>query len=585
MDSEGKHTGVLKGVKMKGVKSPSKLNPMWTLTSGSSFKDTTQKGDQVWLNEDDVPLYLLKDFEEQLRKLYPSKLSKSARGRKGKRQNLRLSKTDRLSMLLQKHIQLDDNNDSSSWKCASCKSVIFARQLVQCQKCCVTFHKECVEASSQVDSFTCSRCLIPRKNKRGRKPKSISLSQNTNLYSSKVSQANRKGKVEDLKPISEMPKDQGSTNLNSVGLVHVQRKKRTSNLYVHKNGILWRKVKPEADLLTFRRDKIVLVGQHGTDHLRGPICCLCSQPYNPAFMYIGCEFCKEWFHADGFGVSEEKLLLLAGFKCYKCRKKGPPECPYVGRKDSDHSYLFSQVSSDHVKAMTGDDRQLVGNIDLDPCVIANITIPVSEEVDELAVAPSIDFLVQEGFTTGWKPDTEVPLTTIDLVKTHNIVPVPDFDWASLQNEFFSPDADASECNNVQVCEQSGMQTNSYDTSEHERAQPNFQAGGPANYLPQLPCRGPLSFLELLSSEDDMVENVPFTEMDFNLNWPSDVSINEHISSAVLNDNGNLQPGILMSQDAESMDIFDRSLKSGHATEEGGLFGLICESTTANCEIG
>lgn len=35
----------------------------------------------------------------------------------------------------------------------------------------------------------------------------------------------------------------------------------------------------------------------------------------------------DWFHGDAFGLTSERLDILIGFKCHKCRSRNHPVCP------------------------------------------------------------------------------------------------------------------------------------------------------------------------------------------------------------------------------------------------------------------
>ncbi|KAK4786056.1 hypothetical protein SAY86_002745 [Trapa natans] len=43
--------------------------------------------------------------------------------------------------------------------------------------------------------------------------------------------------------------------------------------------------------------------------------------------YIACETCSEWYHGEAFGLDNEKMQQIMGFKCHVCCEKNPPICP------------------------------------------------------------------------------------------------------------------------------------------------------------------------------------------------------------------------------------------------------------------
>lgn len=92
-------------------------------------------------------------------------------------------------------------------------------------------------------------------------------------------------------------------------------------------GLIWKK-KNTDDGSDFRLKNILLGGnRHGVDTPR-PDCYLCHNPYNQDLMYIHCETCQNWYHADALQLEESKLSDLIGFKCCRCRRIKSPICPY-----------------------------------------------------------------------------------------------------------------------------------------------------------------------------------------------------------------------------------------------------------------
>ncbi|OMO90278.1 Zinc finger, PHD-type [Corchorus olitorius] len=93
-------------------------------------------------------------------------------------------------------------------------------------------------------------------------------------------------------------------------------------------GVIWRKKHSDEIGIDFRRANIL--GRGGSDnHLLRPICQLCEKPYNSDLMYIHCETCKKWYHAEAVELDESRISDLVGFKCCKCRRIRGPECPYM----------------------------------------------------------------------------------------------------------------------------------------------------------------------------------------------------------------------------------------------------------------
>ncbi|KAL0418283.1 UNVERIFIED_CONTAM: DDT domain-containing protein PTM [Sesamum radiatum] len=93
-------------------------------------------------------------------------------------------------------------------------------------------------------------------------------------------------------------------------------------------GLIWRKKNYEDTGMDFRLKNILLRGNLDRD-LPEPLCRLCNQPYNAELIYIRCETCQYWFHADSVELDESKILFLVGFRCCKCRRIKSPVCPYL----------------------------------------------------------------------------------------------------------------------------------------------------------------------------------------------------------------------------------------------------------------
>ncbi|ESW22110.1 hypothetical protein PHAVU_005G128100 [Phaseolus vulgaris] len=97
-------------------------------------------------------------------------------------------------------------------------------------------------------------------------------------------------------------------------------------------GIIWKKKNNEDTGFDFRLKNILLKGGSGLPQLE-PVCRLCQKPYKSDLMYICCETCKHWYHAEAVELEESKLFDVLGFKCCKCRRIKSPLCPF-----SDLSY-------------------------------------------------------------------------------------------------------------------------------------------------------------------------------------------------------------------------------------------------------
>ncbi|RDY08013.1 DDT domain-containing protein PTM, partial [Mucuna pruriens] len=109
-------------------------------------------------------------------------------------------------------------------------------------------------------------------------------------------------------------------------------------------GIIWKKKNNEDTGFDFRLKNILLKGGSGMPQLE-PVCRLCHKSYRSDLMYICCETCKNWYHAEAVELEESKLFDVLGFKCCKCRRIKSPVCPY-----SDLLYKMQEGKKSHLRA-------------------------------------------------------------------------------------------------------------------------------------------------------------------------------------------------------------------------------------------
>nr|GMD24470.1 DDT domain-containing protein PTM [Ipomoea batatas] len=109
----------------------------------------------------------------------------------------------------------------------------------------------------------------------------------------------------------------------------IQKKKRTQFFHIYwLNGLLLSQKPNDERVALFRSKKLfVLSGPLGAA-VDSPKCSLCGELKSTlALNYIACEVCGDWFHGDAFGLTSERLDILIGFKCHKCRGSNHPVCP------------------------------------------------------------------------------------------------------------------------------------------------------------------------------------------------------------------------------------------------------------------
>lgn len=278
--------------------------------------EQTQDGkEKYWFFELRIPLYLVKEYEEKMRKDLPS-ANKPTSACTHKKPLRPLCK-DIFSYLVQKR----DGNDK--YCCASCQADVTFRNAVKCNTCQGLCHERCTVSSVDA-TYSCKECSQNRALFQARCsdespnsplllqgqhfPKPVSVNKGVNVSNFSRPTAS----VATLKHSSAM-KHGNSSNFTA---------KMKRNL-----GVIWRK-KSEDTGTDFRLRNILLKGNPNGDSLT-PICQLCRKPYDPDLMYIRCETCSNWFHADAVGLEESKVNDVMGFKCSRCRRTRIPICPYL----------------------------------------------------------------------------------------------------------------------------------------------------------------------------------------------------------------------------------------------------------------
>lgn len=294
--------------------------PSRVMKSITEIEQSHDGRERYWFSETQIPLYLIKEYEESVEKDKPvDVLSKLQRKQlMGSRKNI-------FSYLLWKR----DNMDN--FYCSSCHQNVLFRNAVKCSACQGLCHQQCVTSSTihvneEVEFvINCKQCYqtraLTRTETYNASPRSPLLLQGRDILNTA---ANKHGK-------------QAVYNGLSASIGTVQRvpevKSIDSSVSVNKGkklswGLIWRKKNCEDNGIDFRLKNILLKGNPHMDLAR-PDCRLCNQPYNSDLMYIRCETCQHWFHADSVELDESKIFEVVGFKCCKCRRLRSPVCPYL----------------------------------------------------------------------------------------------------------------------------------------------------------------------------------------------------------------------------------------------------------------
>ncbi|KAL8484395.1 hypothetical protein ACS0TY_026892 [Phlomoides rotata] len=276
--------------------------------------------ERFWFSENHVPLYLIKEYEQEMEKNNCVDVLPKLQGRE-----LKASGENIFSFLLWKQ----EHTDSS---CPSCHQDIFYRNAVKCSSCQGFCHKQCASSSTvnlreRIESvITCKQCCESQGATRVGNirvpPTCPSLLQGRDspipvTATKHVNPIGGKGASTSLGPSED------SSEVKSTDLSAVAKKTRKSNW-----GLIWRKKNCEDTGIDFRLKNVLMRGNVDKGVLN-PVCRLCNKPYNADLMYICCETCKTWFHADAVELDESKLFTVVGFRCCRCRRIKSPVCPHV----------------------------------------------------------------------------------------------------------------------------------------------------------------------------------------------------------------------------------------------------------------
>ncbi|WOL11902.1 DDT domain-containing protein PTM-like isoform X3 [Canna indica] len=283
---------------------------------------------KFWFSDNHIPLYLIKDYEEKIvRQLLLGSITSDPHVRlKFQKEQVKFRRRDVFSYLLHR-------GDTST--CASCGADVHLRDATLCSICQGKCHKDCTiplidrKGVSLSYNIACRICYHAKTaalnpSRKGILNGQLSLQGQDRLmsvrkYVPQMAVINTSEPAEKL--LISSTKREGNVKRSS--------SKREGNVKKVYNGLLWKKKEGPDTGKDFRLENIVLRSKEGIIPLKRPICCLCNAPYRSDLMYIRCEKCLNWFHADALELEEAKIFDLIGFKCGRCRRKAPAKCPYL----------------------------------------------------------------------------------------------------------------------------------------------------------------------------------------------------------------------------------------------------------------
>ncbi|CAK9150506.1 unnamed protein product [Ilex paraguariensis] len=283
--------------------------------------------EKYWFFETCIPLYLIKEYEEKMENISLPVIDKSTSvlSQMQKRQ-LKASRTDIFSYLSRKR----DNLDICC--CVSCQLDVLLGNAVKCSACQGYCHEQCTASctvfrNEEVEFLiTCNQCYhtkaLSQTENNNESPTSPLFLQGQEFHSAVT--VTRGRQVGYSRPLASV----GTSELSS------EMKSSTQDSSITKNrhklcswGLRWKKKNVEDTGLDFRSKNILFKGSPGKNWLK-PTCHLCNQPYNSDLMYICCETCTNWYHAEAVELEESKISEVVGFKCCRCRRIRSPACPY-----------------------------------------------------------------------------------------------------------------------------------------------------------------------------------------------------------------------------------------------------------------
>ncbi|KAF7823287.1 DDT domain-containing protein PTM-like [Senna tora] len=298
--------------------------------------------ENYWFLEAYVPLYLVKEYEKAKHFVPSDKEHINLTSQLHRRQS-KFSSKDIFFYLTCKRDKLD------ILSCSVCQLAVSVRNAFKCSTCQGYYHDHCSISSDSTNNdvefmTTCKRCycskLLTQKETSNKSPISPFLLQEQEPRSVTVLKRQRapcydqtltSTRTEDICPVMKQGASESTLATKS---------RRSSCSW----GIIWKKKGSENTGIDFRLRNILLKGSSGVPQLE-PVCYLCRKPYSSDLMYICCETCKNWYHAEAVELQESKFLDVLSFKCCKCRRIKSPVCPY-----SDMKYRMHEGNKTHRRA-------------------------------------------------------------------------------------------------------------------------------------------------------------------------------------------------------------------------------------------
>ncbi|XP_022635438.1 DDT domain-containing protein PTM isoform X2 [Vigna radiata var. radiata] len=288
--------------------------------------------EKFWFSEKRIPLYLVKEYEMRNGKMLSDKEYMYITSQLLHKRRLKATYKDIFFYLTCKRDKLN------MLSCSVCQLGVLIGNALKCSACQGYCHTGCsvsstVSTCEEVEFLaTCKQChhakLLTKKESCNESPTSPLLLEGQEQSTSAVLKGSGP-KCDGQELMSSRTKNSRSDTKRFASDFPLETKGRSRNCSW---GIIWKKKNNEDTGFDFRLKSILLKGGSGLPQL-DPVCRLCQKPYNSDLMYICCETCKHWYHAEAVELEESRLFDVLGFKCCKCRRIKSPVCPF-----SDLSY-------------------------------------------------------------------------------------------------------------------------------------------------------------------------------------------------------------------------------------------------------
>ncbi|XP_022729201.1 DDT domain-containing protein PTM-like isoform X2 [Durio zibethinus] len=302
------------------------------------IEQTEDRKEKYWFLITHIPLYLIKEYEERMSNVVlPSVKKPFSELSELQRRQLKASRRDIFAYLICRRDKLE------KCSCASCQMDVLLRNAVKCGTCLGYCHQDCTLSSMHMNGkveclIICKQCyhakVLAQNEVNTKSPTTMLSMQGRDCHSTPAVTKGMqvKGSTKPIKPLASIRIKENSVRTQERSS-DMKQSASLSGLAAKRSklcnwGVIWRKKNSNETGIDFRRANILTKG--GSDnHFLKPICELCEQPYNSDLMYIHCETCRKWYHAEAVELEESRIFDVVGFKCCKCRRIRGPECPFM----------------------------------------------------------------------------------------------------------------------------------------------------------------------------------------------------------------------------------------------------------------